>query len=195
MRPMAHQPTGPHTNPQHSSLRAIIRLRKPSTALLHPLQNEAHFQEKPKRHGRCHPFKSRVLILRVKQLGAYCGAFKTSPCGPQSSNHSWAAPLVAPARSNPVTEPSEYKFASRAPVIRRSPTGSSKHPRSKTAHQGKLPVAFTNGKLNMSSSCAYRTQDPHIMRSGDLDNQYDEFLASFQHRIDGMTGQKGGWGF
>jgi hypothetical protein len=36
-------------------------------------------------------------------------------------------------------------------------------------------------------------QDPRY--GGDMDNQYDNFLASFQHRIDGMTGQKGGWGF
>jgi hypothetical protein len=135
-------------------------------------------------------------------MGAYCGAFRTAPCIPQSLNHSWAAPLVAPApsRSDPVAEPSEYKFASRAPVIRRSP--GSKHPRPKNAHQGKLPVPFANGKLNVSS-CGYRTQsqkvpqqqNPHSMRTGDMDNQYDDFLASFQHRIDGMTGQKGGWGF
>ena len=145
----------------------------------------------------------RVQYSEKRQLGAYCGAFRMSPCIPQSLNHSWAAPLVAPAptRSVPVTEPSEYKFASRAPVIRRSP--SSKHPRPKTGHQGKLPLPYANGKPNMSSCGGYRRtharaavpqqQDPRY--SDMMDNQYDAFLASFQHRIDGMTGQKGGWGF
>jgi hypothetical protein len=134
------------------------------------------------------------------QLGTYCGAFRTSPYVPPSMN-SWTAPLVAPTQPGPVREPSEYRFASRAPVMRRRSPGS-KHPRPKTAHQGQLQVPFPNGK-SRTSSYAYRPHargtpeqpDPHTMRYGDLDNQYDEFLASFQHRIDGMTGQRGGWGF
>ena len=151
-------------------------------------------------------FRSRVsLCSERRQLGTYYGAFRTHPCIPQSLNHSWAAPLVAPAQSDPVTEPSQYRFASRAPVVRRK-SPSSKHPRPKTVHQGQVSVPFANGNANMPS-CAYRSHarsatakapeqpDPHVSRQGDLGVQYDEFLASFQHRIDGMTGQRGGWGF
>ncbi|KAI0005093.1 hypothetical protein BJV74DRAFT_806915 [Russula compacta] len=129
--------------------------------------------------------------------GMYYGAFRTSPHVPQASNHSWTAPLVAPVQPCPVTEPSEYKFASRAPVVRRSPPTSTKasatrNPRSKAAHaHHRHPsVPSGNGKQRASGQ-----QDPYTIPSLDSANQYDEFLASFQHRIDYMTGQRGGWGF
>ncbi|KAI0304005.1 hypothetical protein BC826DRAFT_206143 [Russula brevipes] len=145
--------------------------------------------------------KQKALCAGAQsQLAAYCGAFRTSSHTPQPLNHSWVAPLVAPARPDPATEPPEYRFASRAPAVRRSPAN--KDPRQKSAHHGHPSASPANGKLS-TSSCAHQSYaraapeqfDSHTMRHYDWDGQYDEFLASFQHRIDGMTGQRGGWGF
>lgn len=124
-------------------------------------------------------------------FGAYCGAFRTTPCA-----SSWAPPLVAPSRTNPVTEPSGYRFASRAPVVRRSPTAgkaSVKRSRSGTAHCQKPSSSSLNRRQSASSS--RRPPTGTAPESAEPGYQYDEFLASFQRRIDGMTGQSGGWGF
>jgi len=128
------------------------------------------------------------------KLGTYCTTFRAV----QSSDRSWVAPLVATTPSGLVAEPSEYKFATRAPVVRRSP--GAKNPRTKTTNQGQLSAPSTNGKPSTSSSRTYQhnakaTPEQLDMRYYDSNNQYDEFLASFQYRIDGMTGQRGGWGF
>ena len=141
-------------------------------------------------------------------LGAFCSAFRTVPCAPQSCTPSWTAPLVAPPRSDPVTEPTAYRFASRAPVVRRSPPTSAKasatkQSRPKTAPHAQLSHPSAARKPHPPSSSARHPYarsgpeplDPFVMRQYGPDNQYDEFLASFQHRIDGMTGQRGGWGF
>ena len=142
------------------------------------------------------------------QLGGFCSAFRTVPCASQSWNPSWTAPLVAPPQPSPVTEPTAYRFASRAPVVRRSPPNSAKasatkQSRPKTTPHAQLPPPSAARKPLSSSSSAYHPHarsgpeplDPFLMRNYGPDNQYDEFLASFQHRIDGMTGQRGGWGF
>lgn len=134
--------------------------------------------------------------------GAFYSAFRTAP----STSSSWVPPLVAPSRTNSVTEPSGYRFASRAPVVRRSPPASGKasarikRSRSGTAHRQQSSHPSANRTPSASSSRRLSTgtvpeqAEPFIMRH-DTGHQYDEFLASFQRRIDGMTGQSGGWGF
>jgi len=150
-------------------------------------------------------FKSHTPIFILEkqcagtqsQLGTYCSTFRAV----HSSDRSWVAPLVvAPTPSGLVSEPSEYKFATRAPVVRRSP--SAKNPRTKTTNQGQLSAPSpTNGKPSTPSRTyqhqakATPTPEQLDMRYYDSNNRYDEFLASFQYRIDGMTGQRGGWGF
>jgi hypothetical protein len=127
------------------------------------------------------------------QLGAYCSAFRTVPCPSQPLNHSWAAPLVVPPRSSPVTEPAAYRFASRAPVVRRSPSSSAKASATKRSRPNQTPSAARKPLSSSSSSASFPYTKPVPEPSDPL--QYDEFLASFQHRIDRMTGQRGGWGF
>src|SRR6266850_2315243 len=123
------------------------------------------------------------------------GAFRTSPKPPMPMNHSWLAPVVAPVMGDTVAEPSEYRFASRAHGVRRSPSASTKRTATKnpTPHHGQPQAPSTNGMLSTSSS-TYQ-QHSREQRHYDSDDRYDEFLATFQHRIDGMTGQRGGWGF
>ncbi len=139
-------------------------------------------------------FTSRVQCAGApSHFGAYYGAFRTTPC-----TSSWVPPLVAPSRTSTVTEPSGYRFASRAPVVRRSPPTSGKasaikRSRSGTAHrQQKSSNPSTNRRPSASSS---RRLSTGTVPEHDTGYQYDEFLASFQRRIDGMTGQSGGWGF
>jgi len=124
----------------------------------------------------------------------YCGAFRTTPCA-----SSWAPPLVAPSRTSTVTEPSGYRFASRAPVVRRSPPTSVKasaikRSRSGTAHRQKSSNPSVNRRPPGASS-SRRLSTGVVPEQAEAGYQYDEFLASFQCRIDGMTGQSGGWGF
>ena len=123
-------------------------------------------------------------------FGAYCGTFRTTPCA-----SSWVPPLVAPSWTSPVTEPSGYRFASRAPVVRRSPTAGKasaiKRSRSGTANCQKSSKSSRRSSASLSRRPSAGTA-PESAEPGD---QYDEFLASFQRRIDGMTGQSGGWGF
>ncbi|KAI0254784.1 hypothetical protein BJV78DRAFT_1350903 [Lactifluus subvellereus] len=155
------------------------------------------------------PRKAMTQCAGVQsQLGTYCSSFRTVPCASQSWNPSWTAPLVAPPQSSPVTEPTAYRFASRAPVVHRSPTSAktsaTKQSRPKTAPHAQMPPPSAAKKPQSSSSSSTHHPyarsgpeplDPFLMRYYGPDNQYDEFLASFQHRIDGMTGQRGGWGF
>ena len=126
-------------------------------------------------------------------FGASCGAFRTTPC-----TSSWVPPLVAPSWTSPLTEPSGYRFASRAPVVRRSPPTSGKataikRSRSGTAHRQKSSHPSAN--IRSSTSSSRRLSTGTVPEQAEPGYQYDEFLASFQRRIDGMTGQSGGWGF
>lgn len=125
------------------------------------------------------------------QLETFCSAFRTAP----SLNHSWAAPLVAPPRSSPVMEPTAYKFASRAPVVRRSPNAKASTTKQSrpNSHQLSPPSAVRKPPSSSSSPAYHPSARPCFEPLVPL--QYDESLASFQHRIDGMTGQRGGWGF
>lgn len=142
-------------------------------------------------------FTSRAQCAGApSHFGAYCGAFRTTPC-----TSSWVAPLVAPSWTSPVTEPSGYRFASRAPVVRRSPTTSGKasaikRSRSGTAHRQKPSAPSANRRPSALSS-SRRLSTGAVPEQAEAGHQpeYDEFLASFQRRIDGMTGQSGGWGF
>ena len=144
-------------------------------------------------HVRLHSPAGKQCAGAPSHFGAYCGAFRATPCA-----SSWVPPLVAPSWTSPVTEPSGYRFASRAPVVRRPPTISPKtsaikRARSGTAHRQNLSNPSANRRPGASSSRRLSTGTVHEQAgSGD---QYDEFLASFQRRIDGMTGQSGGWGF
>src|SRR5579863_9230320 len=108
-------------------------------------------------------------------MGMYCGAFRTSP---KPTNPSWMAPVVAPVLAGTVAEPSEYRFASRAPVVRRSPNASTKrtatkNPRPHTAHHGQPPLPSTNGIRSTSSHA--NQQYSREQRSYDSDDRYDEF--------------------
>ena len=145
----------------------------------------------PPRH--VYPHRYMQSARAQPQLATYCGTFRTSPNPPPSS---WVVPVVAPVQPDFVAKPSEYRFASRAPVTRRSPStkhSATKHPKSNTAYHGQPSVSSTNGVLSASS---YANQNRALeQRHYDPGNQYDDFLATFQHRIDGMTGQRGGWGF
>jgi hypothetical protein len=131
------------------------------------------------------------------QLGTYYSAFRTMPYVSQSLNHSWTAPLVAPPLSSPVTEPTAYKFASRAPVVRRFPTASAKASATKQSRPNHPQLPPPSAARKLPSSSASSAYHPYARSVSEplVPLQYDEFLASFQHRIDGMTGQKGGWGF
>ncbi|KAI0268176.1 hypothetical protein BC834DRAFT_680011 [Gloeopeniophorella convolvens] len=140
--------------------------------------------------------------------GAHYGMFRMG--GPRSSQalgSSWTAPHVAPALSSATQQhPSAYRFASKAPVARRSPPTSAKPSTSrplkqKAAHRCHSSVSPVDQQPRPSPypSASARTYhertDPHASNHGDSQNHYDEFLASFQTNIDRMTGERGGWGF
>jgi hypothetical protein len=123
-------------------------------------------------------------------FGTYCSTFRMTPC-----TSSWVPPLVAPSGTSLVAEPSGYIFVSRAPVVRHPPPTSEKasvikrsRSRPHIANQ-KLFNPSANRRPSMSSHCLLIGTVPEQAEPG---YQYNEFLASFQRRIDGMTGQSGG---